>query len=286
MENLENHLRNILSEIIQEQTKSINKSTAIEKKFLEESSDTKWRDRLLHCLKENEQEVFNYGKSNLDALKVNHIKTLREVNVAAWSSDRKEFSVKIAEDFITFITNSVKSYVSSLLPPFVQQEIIVFTFECQKTYVLKEIMRDIAEKNFIESIKYILDPNSYAKGWLRNFTDKKIFRIKKAGEHFYAKIARKEIEIIFTKLEKSILEANKTTTTLSGWMKLFNTNLQLAKYLPISFKDLELYTSFRNVDMDTFKSIVNERIECMKRVSVQEVTSTNEKTVKWSEKSP
>lgn len=104
------------------------------------------------------------------------------------ASERNNVTI-YANKLKRLISKKVHWYVSTLLPFKVQQFIIVFTFECQKSFVLKERMVNFNPSDVNIILKYIFNPNTYAEHWLVTFTDE----IKKISEKnaFVRKICKR-----------------------------------------------------------------------------------------------
>ena len=194
----------------------------------------------------------------------------------------KETARDAAELFIEIVTTKIISHVSSLLPLQIQQDIIVFTFECQKSFVIKRIMKDFLSGNFHDSISYILNPNEFAKSWLFNFTNKKIF-LRKCGIHLYGKLADREIGPILKEIEKCIDHSKEGSTNICNWITGFLDLILPSNVLPISREDLNEVQEETDLDIKTFLNIVRRRLDNIKSGVSLHFTNATAETVHWME---
>ncbi|CAC5357727.1 unnamed protein product [Mytilus coruscus] len=264
--------------------------SAIAKRRSYIDSDQKWKDKTVICLYDHREKVIKQADEQLDKLLSSREEEMQSPPVTARrrvfdsQGTNKESAKKIVELFIILITDKIKENVSKLLTIDIQQEIIVFTFECQKSFVLKKMMCDFATEDFSEFVLYILDPNKYARKWLTNFTNKKIFHQKKSGMNLYAKLATEKIEKIFKTVGYCIKHVHSEEKyTLPKWMDSFLKHIQDSNQLPLSSSDLTpMYNpKFQDACMQTFMSFLNSRLDNMKNEIVQKFIDTNENTVYW-----
>lgn len=253
-----------------------------------------WKDNTVSCLHDHKEKVIKDADEQL-----NEIKSIRKQeiqltpvtnrkNLFHGIGTNKDSAKKAAEQFIILISKKIEDFVSTLLAIEIQQEIIVFTFECQKSYVLKKIMQDIANGNFSECVQYILKPNDFAKTWLTNFTNTKIFHQKKCGKSFYAKIANKKIENIFKIIEHCIKQLkSEEKLNLSSWLDSFLKCIQNSDRLPLSSADLTpLYASdYEDACITTFMLFINSRLANMEDGIVRKFIEADEYSVQGVDKS-
>lgn len=239
-------------------------------------------------LTENATKVIT--KANEQLIKLKNIRT-EKLHISRDEAPRthtnnkssKETAQDAAELFIKIITDKIINHVSSLLPLLIQQNIIVFTFECQKSYVIKRIMKDFLSGNFHDSIRYILDPNEFAKSWLLNFTNKKIF-LRKCGTHLYGKLADTEINPIIKEIEKFIEQSPKEgSANICNWIIRFLDFILPSNVLPISREDLNKVQEETDLDIKTFVSFVRNRLDNIRRGASLHFTDATAETVHWVE---
>ncbi|CAC5357720.1 unnamed protein product [Mytilus coruscus] len=247
-----------------------------------------WKDNIVACLHDHKEKVMRDADEQL-----NKIKSIREQEIYLTPvtnrktlfhglGTNKDSAKKAAELFIILITKKIEDFVSALMAIEIQQEIIVFTFECQKSYVLKKIMQDIASGNFFDCVQYILNPNEFARTWLTKFTNTKIFHQKKCGKSFYAKIANKQIEDIFKIVGHCIKQLkSEEKLNLASWLDNFLKSIQNSERLPLSSADLApLYSHYyEDACMTTFMLFINSRLANMENGIVQKFIEANENTV-------
>ncbi|CAC5424344.1 TOR1 [Mytilus coruscus] len=186
--------------------------------------------------------------------------------------------------FKCLILKKVSWYVSTLLPLKIQQFIIVFTFECQKSFVLKQMMIDFDSSDVSSIMKYIFNPNEYAKNWLVSFTDNIVFYRKSPNKlHVYAEIAKKEVEKVFDELKLAITSTKHRKgeiNNLSDWAKCF---LQSLKSMPLSSKDLGDFQSLSNVSVKEFIDLFSSNLDSMKREIITNFKNTTINNVQWTD---
>ncbi|XP_071123845.1 uncharacterized protein [Mytilus edulis] len=289
VQDLRSDVKNYVDRKTTELEKCLGKS-AIAKRRSYTDSDQKWKERTVTCLYDHKTKVIKQADEQLDKLLTSRKKEMQSSPVSArrkvflTQGTNKESARTIVESFINLITDKITEYVSKLLPIDIQQEIIVFTFECQKSFVLKKMMCDFATGDFSECVRYILDPNQYARTWLTNFTNKKIFHYKKSGMNFYAKLANKKIEKIFKTVGTCIKHVHsEEKDNLPKWMDSFLKHIQASNQLPLSSADLTpmYHHKYQDACIQTFMSFLNSRLDNMKNGIVQTFKNTNEKTVDW-----
>ncbi|CAC5363210.1 unnamed protein product [Mytilus coruscus] len=263
---------------------SLGKSVTAKRRF-HIDGDQQWRDKTVLCLHDHKQRIMRDADKQLQKLKsireqeIQFTPVTNRKNLFHGIGTNKDSAKTAAESFITLLTNKVQDFVSALMPIDIQQEIIVFAFKCQKSFVLKSIMRDIATGNFVDCVQYILNPNEFARTWLRNFTNKKMFHHRINGKSFYAKLANQKVEEIF-KIVGLCIEQS-TSHNLPKWLDSFLKNMQNSNGLPLSSADLAPVFSqdYDDACMKTFKLFINSRLTNMKTGVVQTFINANENTV-------
>ena len=245
------------------------------------------KENAVRRLKENGAKVIT--EANEQLIKLKDIRT-EKLHMSHDESPRtrtndkssKETARDAAELFIKIVTSKIISHVSSLLPLLIQQNIIVFTFECQKSFVIKRIMKDFLSDNFHDSISYILNPNEFANSWLFNFTNKKIF-LRKCGIHLYGKLADREIDPILKEIEKCIDHSKEGSTNICNWITGFLDLILPLNVLPISREDLNEVQEETDLDIKAFLSIVRSRLDNIRNGVSLHFTNATAETVQWME---
>ncbi|VDI62417.1 Hypothetical predicted protein [Mytilus galloprovincialis] len=245
-------------------------------------------ERIISGLNEKSKIVLNNANDKLLQLKKERI---QDFHIIPWSTtheigtaSERDKMTSYAKDFKCLISKKVCWHVSTLMPFKIQQFIITFTFDCQKSFVLKQMMIEFDSTDVSNIIKFIFDPNEFAKKWLVSFTDQKIFVKKSPNKlHVYAKIAKMEVEKIFDELKLAIIITSTKhrkgeINDLSDWAKCFLQNL---KSLPLSSKDLGEFQSLRNDFVKEFIDIVASNLESMKSEIIANFKNTTANDVKW-----
>ncbi|CAC5424373.1 TOR1 [Mytilus coruscus] len=245
-------------------------------------------ERIIAGLNNKGKIVLSDANDKLLELEKNRIQDLHSIPLSTSheirsTSDREKMT-NYAKELQSIILEKVTSHVSNLLPLKIQQFIIVFTFECQKSFVLKQMMVDFVRSEVSSIMKYILNPNEYAKNWLITFTEQNIFYKKRPNKpHIYAKMAKKEVENIFDDLKSAIASTKHRKgeiNNLSDWAKFFLQNL---KSMPLSSKDLGDFQSLSNVSVKEFIDLFSSNLESMKREIITNFKNTTIYNVQWTD---
>ncbi|XP_052077162.1 uncharacterized protein LOC127715165 [Mytilus californianus] len=231
-------------------------------------------------LSDANNKLLQWEKDRILDIHMIPMSTTHEIGSA---SDRDKMT-SFAKEFKCLILRKVSWYVSTLLPLKIQHFIIVFTFECQKSFVLKQMMIDFDSSDVSSIMKYIFNPNEYAKNWLVSFTDKIVFYKKSPNKlHVYAEIAKMEVEKVFGELKLAITSTNHRKgeiNNLSDWAKCFLQNL---KSMPLSSKDLGDFQSLSNVSVKEFIDLFSSNLDSMKREIITNFKNTTSNNVQWTD---
>ncbi|CAC5424378.1 unnamed protein product [Mytilus coruscus] len=244
-------------------------------------------ERILAGLNENSRIILSDANDKLDEIEKNRIQDLQNISSSTLhemrSASERDKMTSYAREFRSLISDKVRRYVSTLLPLKVQHFIIVITFECQKSFVLKQIMIDCVSSDVSSIINYILNPNEYAKKWLIDFTDQIIFGKKSPNKpHIYSKMAKQEVKNIFDDLKSAITPTKHRKgeiDNLSDWAKCFLQNLKL---LPLSSNDLGHVQVKGNVYVKEFIEIFSSNLESMKNEINEYFKNTTINDVQWT----
>ncbi|VDI14406.1 Hypothetical predicted protein [Mytilus galloprovincialis] len=259
--------------------------------YAEELKQTK--ERIVSDLKNNSRVLLSNANDKLLKLKDNRIhdlgktssSTSNEIIVA--TEERNMTIDDVAKRIKSLFSTKITSYVSTLLPLKIQQEIIVYTFECQKSFVIKKIMTDFVSSDFSSIMKYVLNPNEYAKKWILTFTNQKIF-YKESPEslHIYADIAKQEIKHIVNDIKASIAFTKHQKGgfhNLSDWAKCFLHHFQDSNSLPLSSTDFDDLNLQSNLSVKEFIEKFLLHLKNMKAETIINFKNTTVNDVQWSD---
>ncbi|XP_071126701.1 uncharacterized protein [Mytilus edulis] len=287
IEEIKTELKNLVEQPLPRLKKQLKKSLG---KAGNENDQDQITERIITGFNGNSELILRDAYKTLSKLKERRIEDLNSKqsdspHVKEFAYEREIVTTKdIAKRIMSLISEKVISYVTTLLPLQIQQEIITFTFECQKSFVLKQLMIDFFSCDFSTIMKYILNPNEYAKNWLISFTNKKIFYQKSPEKmHIYAKIAKNEVEHTFEEIKTAMIESTKDGISVSDWAKSFLHHIQKFNSVPFSSRDIDDLQLPNKIYFKKINEILNSNLEGIKTEIIENFKNTTAYDVKWSE---
>ncbi|CAG2207185.1 unnamed protein product [Mytilus edulis] len=199
----------------------------------------KYAEKVFTEIDERYEEINGWQRRLAD-----YKRQLWELFVARVNEQSEEIGA--ASIFIQVVNDAVVSMVSKFLPIDVQN-LVLMDFAHTKFHLMMTIMDDLAEKDeFDQFCSYTKDSETYAKKWISDYIEKRIFLLKDKDDHMnmYSTLANTRIVKLFGFLNKAVkyacnCSAQFQENDIGSWIGCFIEGLN--KELPLSA------SSFRQV---------------------------------------